>query len=142
MEKEITDTISYLLAQICKANRGKGQELLSDLDLHRGQEMLLIHLWPRDGLTQSELAEDLCISPATITNTLHRMAKAGLVERRSDTEDLRVSRVYLTHEGKLLQEPVEAVWQELESQILADLTLEEQILLRRLLLQVYENLSR
>ena len=142
MKKPITETISYLLAQVCKAHRGKGQELLSDLDLHLGQEMLLLRLWPRDGQTQSELADDLCISPATITKTLDRMSKAGLVERRTDSEDQRVSRVYLTNEGQLLQEPVEGVWHELETQILANLTLEEQILLRRLLLQVYENLTR
>ena len=142
MKKQIPETISYLLAQVCKAHRGKGQELLSELDLHLGQEMLLIRLWPGDGLTQSELADDLCISPATITKTLDRMSKAGLVERRTDSEDQRVSRVYLTNEGKLLQEPVEGVWHELEAQCLANLTLEEQILLRRLLLQVYENLTR
>jgi DNA-binding MarR family transcriptional regulator len=142
MQNQITETISYLLAQICKAHRGKGQELLSDLDLHLGQEMLLMHLWPRDGLTQSELADDLCISPATITKTLQRMSKAGLVERRTDSEDMRLSRVYLTNEGKMLQEPVVGVWHELESQILANLTLEEQILLRRLLLQVYDNLTQ
>jgi DNA-binding MarR family transcriptional regulator len=142
MKKPITETISYLLAQVCKAHRGKGQELLSELDLHLGQEMLLIRLWPRDGLTQSELADDLCISPATITKTLDRMSKAGLVERRTDSEDRRVSRVYLTDQGQLLQEPVEGVWHELEAQCLSNLTLEEQVLLRRLLLQVYENLTR
>lgn len=142
MKKQIPETISYLLAQVCKAHRGKGQELLSELDLHLGQEMLLIRLWPGDGLTQSELADDLCISPATITKTLDRMSKAGLVERRTDSEDQRVSRVYLTNQGQMLQEPVEGVWHELEAQCLANLTLEEQILLRRLLLQVYENLTR
>jgi DNA-binding MarR family transcriptional regulator len=142
MHKPITETISYLLAQVCKVHRSKGQELLSNLDLHLGQEMLLIHLWPRDGLTQSELADDLCISPATITKTLDRMSKVGLVERRTDNEDQRVSRVYLTNEGRLLQEPVGGAWHELEAQSMANLTLEEQILLRRLLLQVYENLTR
>jgi len=39
MKKPIPETISYLLAQVCKAHRGKGQELLSELDLHLGQEM-------------------------------------------------------------------------------------------------------
>jgi DNA-binding MarR family transcriptional regulator len=142
MIKPITETISYLLAQVSRAHRSKGQELLSSLDLHLGQEMLLIQLWPRDGLTQSELADNLCISPATITKMLDRMSKTGLVERRTDPDDQRVSRVYLTHVGRLLQEPVEEVWHELETQSMANLTLEEKILFRRLLLQVYENLTR
>jgi DNA-binding MarR family transcriptional regulator len=142
MQKPITETISYLLAQVCKAHRGKRQELLAKIDLHLGQEMLLLRLWPGDGQTQSELAGDLCISPATMTRMLDRMAKAGLVERRTDTEDQRVSRVYLTDRGRSLREPIEGLWHELEEQSLINLTLDERILLRRLLLQVYENLTR
>lgn len=142
MQKPITETISYLLAQVCKAHRGKGQELLTKIELHTGQEMLLLRLWSRDGLTQSELAGDLCISPATMTKMLDRMAKTGLVERRTDVEDQRVSRVYLTAKGRSLREPVEGIWHELEAQSLVNLTLDERILLRRLLLQVYENLTR
>lgn len=142
MQKPITESISYLLAQVCKAHRGKGQELLAKIELHLGQEMLLLRLWPGDGQTQSELAGDLCISPATMTKMLDRMAKAGLVERRTDIEDQRVSRVYLTGEGWALREPVEEIWHEIEAQSLVNLTLDERILLRRLLLQVYENLTR
>jgi DNA-binding MarR family transcriptional regulator len=142
MQKPITETISYLLVQVCKAHRGKAQELLTKIELHPGQEMLLLRLWPADGLTQSELAGELCISPATMTKMLDRMAKAGLVERRTDVEDQRVSRVYLTGEGRSLREPIEGIWHEIEAQSLVNLTLDERILLRRLLLQVYENLTQ
>jgi DNA-binding MarR family transcriptional regulator len=142
MQKPITETISYLLVQVCKAHRGKAQELLTKIELHPGQEMLLLRLWPGDGLTQSELAGELCISPATMTRMLDRMAKTGLLERRTDIEDQRVSRVYLTAEGRSLREPVEGIWHELEAQSLVNLTLDERILLRRLLLQVHENLTR
>jgi DNA-binding MarR family transcriptional regulator len=142
MQKPITESLSYLLVQVCKAHRGKAQELLTKIELHPGQEMLLLRLWPGDGLTQSELAGDMCISPATMTKMLDRMAKAGLVERRTDVEDQRVSRVYLTAEGRSLREPIEGIWHEIEAQSLVNLTLDERILLRRLLLQVYENLTR
>ena len=142
MQKPIAESISYLLVQVCKAHRGKAQELLTKIELHPGQEMLLLRLWPGDGLTQSELAGDLCISPATMTKMLDRMAKTGLVERRTDVEDQRVSRVYLTAEGRSLREPVEGIWHEIEAQSLVNLTMDERILLRRLLLQVYENLTR
>jgi DNA-binding MarR family transcriptional regulator len=142
MQEQIIESINYLLVQICKAQRGKAQELLAKIELHPGQEMLLLCLWPGDGPTQSELAGDLCISPATMTKMLDRMAKAGLVERRTDVEDQRVSRVYLTGEGWSLREPVEGIWNKIEAQSLVNLTLDERILLRRLLLQVYENLTR
>jgi DNA-binding MarR family transcriptional regulator len=140
--KPIAETISYLLAQVCRTHRNKANDLLTELDLHAGQEMFLLNLWQRDGLTQSELADCMCIQPATITRMLDRIEKVGLVERRKDAEDQRVSRVYLTEAGRSLQRPVEAMWHKLESISMTSFTLEEQILLRRLLLQVHDNLTR
>lgn len=140
-QKAIAETLGYLLVQICKAHRTKAQELLSEVGLHTGQEMLLLQLWRGDGCTHSELAEELCNQPATVTRMVDRLASAGLVQRQDDAEDRRVSRVYLTAEGQALQQPVENVWQRLEDMSFANLTLEEQVLLRRLLLQVFENIG-
>ena len=136
------ESISYLLAQVGKMHRNKAAELLAVVGLYVGQEMFLLHLWQEDGLTQTEIADCLCVQPATLTRMLDRMEKAGLIERRQDREDARVSRVYLTQASRDLQEPVEAVWQALERQTLATFTVEERLLLRRLLLQLLVNLGR
>ena len=122
-------------------HRNRAAELLSSIDLYVGQEMFLLHLWQEDGLTLSEIVDCLDIQPATVTRMVDRMENAGLVERKKDLEDARVSRVYLTETGRRLQEPVQAVWQELERQTLATFTIEERVLLRRLLLQLYKNLA-
>jgi DNA-binding MarR family transcriptional regulator len=137
----IPETLGYLLARICRAHRGNAHERLSKIGLHPGQEMFLLRLWRKDGQTQKELADDICVQPATITRMIDRLTKAGLVERQADAEDRRVSRVYLTEAGRALQQPVEDVWREVEQQSFANLTLDEQILLRRLLLQVFENIG-
>lgn len=141
-QKAISETLGYLLAQTCKVHRGKAQEYLSQIGLHTGQEMFLLRLWRRDGQTQTELADEICVQPATVTRMIDRLTRVGLVERRADEEDRRVSRVYLTENGRALQHSVEDVWHELEQQSFARLTFEEQVLLRRLLLQVYDNLSQ
>jgi DNA-binding MarR family transcriptional regulator len=139
--KAIPETLGYLLVQICRANRSQAQERLSQIGLHTGQEMFLLRLWRQDGQTQTELADEICVQPATITRMIDRLAKEGLVERRSDEEDRRVSRVYLTEAGRALQRPVENIWHELEQESFANLSLDEKVLLRRLLLQVRENLD-
>jgi len=138
----ITETLSYLLVQIARAHRNQAQELLNDIGLHVGQELLLLHLSLADGMAQSELAEEICVQPATLTRSLDRLTRAGLVERRVDAEDQRVSRVYLTEEGRALQAPIERIWRELEAWSFANFTLEERLLLRRLLLQVYTNVQQ
>jgi DNA-binding MarR family transcriptional regulator len=68
------------------------------------------------------------------------MEEAGLVERKQDAEDQRISRVYLTQVGRALQGDVERNWRRLEEEIFDGFTLEERALLRRLLLQMRENL--
>ena len=70
-----------------------------------------------------------------------RMERSGFVERRTDPDDQRVSRVYLTDSGRSLQPVVEQGWMAIEHQILADFPLEERLLLRRFLEQIYRNLS-
>jgi MarR family transcriptional regulator, organic hydroperoxide resistance regulator len=142
MPRVVSETLGYLMVQICKAHRNKAQELLAQIDLHVGQEMLLMHLSTGDGMTQSELAEEICIQPATLTRSLDRLSRSGLVERRVDAEDQRVSRVYLTDAGRALDQSIEQVWRELEALSFANLTTEERVLLRRLLLQVYANLQQ
>ena len=137
----ISESIGTLLVQICRAHRNKAHELLSRIDLYPGQEFLLINLRSHDGLTHTEIAENLCVQPATLSKMLDRLVKTGLVQRKMDPDDQRVSRVYLTEKGRDLLQPIEEVWDELEKVSFANLTLEERLLLRRILLQVYENLG-
>ena len=115
MPQAITESLGYLIVQICKAHRNKAQELLGEIELHVGQEMLLLQLWTADGISQSELAEEICIQPATLTRSIDRLSQVGLVERRIDDTDQRVSRVYLTDAGRAMHESIEQVWYELEA---------------------------
>jgi MarR family transcriptional regulator, organic hydroperoxide resistance regulator len=73
---------------------------------------------------------------------LDRLEKAGLVERRPDAENSRLSRLYLTEQGNIRQRAVRVIWTNVEQRLTEGLTVEERIVLRRLLLQVHENLTR
>ena len=140
--KPLPETISYILAQVCRTHRGYASVLLADLGLYVGQEMVLLHLWQEDGLTLSQLAYRLAVQPPTVTKMLERMHKVGLLECRKDAQDHRVSRVYLLDLGRKLQKSVEGIWDVLEERTLADFNLEERVLLRRLLLQLQANLTK
>ena len=133
--------MSYLLAQVCKLHRQRADELLNEIGLHVGQEMLLSGLWQKEGITQTELAEYVKIQPATVTNMLQRLERGGFVERRSDVADQRISRVYTTEKGRNMEEAVEEAWSQLEQESFAGLNAEEGVLLRRLLLQVHRALT-
>ncbi len=140
-DRSIKDSVGYTLAQVCKLHRQRADNLLNTIGLHVGQEMFLTELWRKDGISQTELAEQLSLQPATVTNSLRRMEREDIVERHDDSDDQRVSRVYLTGKGRELEGPVEEKWGQLESEAFAGFSLEERVLLRRLLLQVYQNLA-
>jgi MarR family transcriptional regulator, organic hydroperoxide resistance regulator len=137
----IEETISFLLAQVGKAHRNAANAALQGVELHVGQEMVLFHLTNEDGLTQTQLAERMCIEAPTLTRMLQRMEREDIIKRLADSDDARVSRVYLTEHARSLQPRIEECWMDLEQQTLAGLTQEERLLLRRLLLQVRSNLS-
>lgn len=134
-------SVGYLLSRICRAQRQCVGKVLADYDLYAGQELFLLQLWHGDGKTQSELADCVHLQQATVTRMLDRMAKVGLVERRKDPDDQRISRVYLTEQGWQLKDPVLDALCDYEEVLLANLTTDERILLRRLLLQIQLNVS-
>ena len=136
------ESINFLLGLICRARRGKMGEALTAVGIYAGQEMFLWQLWRQDGLTQSQLVERLCVQPPTVSKMLDRLEKAGLVERRPDDEESRTTRVYLTEQGHGSLRAVRDIWTNVEQQITEGLNVEERIVLRRLLLQVHENLTR
>ncbi len=140
-DNPIHDTTGYLLTQVCKLYRALSNERLEVVGLHKGQELIMCELWKTPGATQSELVERLCVQPSTLTNSLNSMERSGLVQRQVDAEDQRVSRVYLTEQAKVVWPSVAQVWDDIEAQAFGQLSLEERVLLRRLLMQVAENLS-
>ena len=135
------ESINLLLRMICQAQRGQMTDALADIGLYPGQEMLLWHLWRQEGVTQSQMVEFMCVQPPTISRMLDRLEKAGLVERRPDPENNHIWRLYLTEQGKLRKEALGDIWRNFEQRLTQGLSIEERIVLRRLLLQVYENLS-
>ena len=139
--RQIQDYLGFQLLQVHKAHRSRAEAALNKLGLHTGQEMLLLRLWLEEGIPQSHLAASMGVEPPTATKMLQRMEHAGLIERRPDPEDARISRVYLTERGRELEQPVLEVWKQLETQTVAGLSDMEQALLRRLLMQLAANLS-
>src|SRR5437870_4194385 len=63
------------------------------------QVKLMVLLAERDHQMLGELAQQLEVSPATVTGLTDRLSRQGLIERRTDEKDRRVIRAALTPEG-------------------------------------------
>ena len=139
--EQIKEGASFTLAKVCKAHRGGVGAILAELGLHVGQEMVLMELWQEDGLRGGELALRLSVEPPTVTKMLRRLEACGLIERRADPADARSFRIYLTREGRSLEEPVLGCWELIEESALAGLGDEERKIFRSLLIRVRSNLD-
>ena len=136
----IEDEIRELLDKISGQMRRNYNQLLQDVNLHAGQDNLLCKLWANDGLTQVQLCEHLKCEPPTVTNMVKALEQKGIVYRQRDVKDGRISRVYLTPEGRDLEGPVNERWRKQQDKLLAGIIPEERLLLRRLMKQMEENL--
>src|SRR5438034_4844479 len=62
--------MSYAIFQLARAHRGCAAAMLREVDLHPGQELLLMHLFDRDGQTQAELVESVGLDHSTVSKSL------------------------------------------------------------------------
>jgi DNA-binding MarR family transcriptional regulator len=71
-----------------------------DLPLAAYDVLLRLARAPDGALRMTELAERVMLSPSGVTRTIDRLITKGLVERRADPEDGRVTLASLTKEGR------------------------------------------
>ena len=140
--KELSDTPTKLCNEISRLFRAHMREN----DTHdgvmsqHGAHLVLSTLAVGDGINQLELVNKTHLSPPTVSIILKRMESEGLVERKSDLEDKRATRVYLTEEGRALdKENIEEI-KKLEVVALNGITAEEFNTLMALLPRIRDNL--
>ena len=102
MEREQDEKLKYEMefTRVIRMYYGRMQAQLAEVGIYRGQPPIMGLLYQHDGMSQKEMASALNLSPATMTVTLKRMEKAGLVRREMDEHDQRILRVHLSEQGK------------------------------------------
>ncbi len=70
-----------------------------EVDLTPEQWVILDNLSHEDGLTQTELANKSFKNTPTVSRIIDVLSKKNYVTRKSDSEDRRKQKVYLTKEG-------------------------------------------
>jgi DNA-binding MarR family transcriptional regulator len=94
---------------------------------------LLANLIRQDGQTLAALSRRMLVTAGNVTGLVDRAERDGLVERRDDPEDRRLSRVFLTKKGRVLIVSLLPRHAAHVADLLAGLDLKERRELRRLL---------
>jgi MarR family transcriptional regulator, organic hydroperoxide resistance regulator len=137
-----SESLYHIFFQVIRLHYKRTHTLLDKIGIYPGQPPLLFILNAKEGQSQKELADKLKIKPATITVMIKRMEKANLIEKRQDSNDQRISRIFLSEEGKKACDEVKEVMKNIENECFGNFTTEESVLLRRLLMQTRDNLLK
>jgi len=86
-----------------KALRARFDAMLRERGLRLGQYQLLVVLWRQDGLTPRELAGRTAVEMPTVTRTVQRMIRDGLVRREANPVDARSVLIHLAPKGRALE---------------------------------------
>ena len=120
---EYTKCINYLLTVAQHEVFLIFSENLSQFGITPGQYGVLACLWQEESLRHSlppkEIATILRVENSTISGVLDRMEKRGLIDRVLNPTNRRSISVKATKEGLSLKEPVQALIDQLNDQVLS-----------------------
>ncbi len=101
---------------------------------------LLTNLRREDGQTLAALSRRMLVTAGNLTGLVDRAERDGMVQRRPDATDRRLSRVHLTTKGRALVESLLPAHAQRVSDLLSSLDVTERRELRRLLGKLRESL--
>jgi len=121
--------------------KNKLAKALKPYNVTQEQWPLLIRLWVKDGVSQKELSEKCFKDQPTTARILDKLERRGLIRRQANTEDRRVSLIYLTSEGHDMRGPLIPIARQALEQALQGLSEQEQDQLKNLLNRIGGNLD-
>ena len=113
--------LAFLLSDVARLLRTCADQEARRFGMTRAQWGVLFRLQRNEGLKQSELADLLEVQPITLTRLIDRLCENGLIERRSDPNDRRAKRLFLTPAAKPVLEKVTATAETMMASVLAGL---------------------
>ncbi len=117
--------LGFLIHDVSRLRRSAFDRCLKPLNVTRAQWWVLAYLSREDGMTQSQLAEELDIGKVAVGGLIDRLEKSGLVRRDADAADRRVNRVFLEPKSKQLIARMRKISHRMNEQILAGLNDEQ-----------------
>ena len=96
LRENLERNFGFILHDVARLLRTTYDRRVRNLGLTRSQWWVLTHLFRKDGITQSELAEILELEKPSLGRLLDRLESKGWVQRTADPRDRRAKQVFLT----------------------------------------------
>ncbi len=130
-----------LVLSIAQKYQDEMERQCTALKLGAGARRVMYHLSLEEGVTQLSLVRATGLKAPTISLILQKMERDGLVNRRTDDLDMRMTRVTLTERGREINHILEKTENRMTEVMNRYITDEESEFVRKLLLKMHENLE-
>ncbi len=131
----------FLLTDTARLLRKLIDRRLQPLGLSRAQWSILAILSNHEGLSQSQISNELEIEKSTAGRLIDQIEKSGWIERRPIPGDRRLWSIHLTDQARQLLVEVEGVILHSRDEMLCGLSTDQQRYLTDILQKVKSNLS-
>ena len=111
----------------------------NDLDITPEQWTVLLFLWEKDGVSQQELCNATCKDKPSMTRLIDNMERQNLVVRIASKSDRRTNLVYLTRQGRELEDRARNVANRTLKEALTGVTTEELRISQEVLRKIFSN---
>ena len=113
----------------------------ASVDITIEQWSVLYHLWKAEGQSQQQLCDATFRDKPSITRLVDNLEKSKLVKRVSSKNDRRSNLIFLTNEGKILEEKTMEIANKTLNEALKGVTNGQIEIAKEVLQMVYDNLA-
>lgn len=132
------ECVVYLLAKAYQRAHAVSKRRLAPYGLTPVQQLVIAALNEEDGISSGDLGKKLSMDPATLSGLLDRLAEANWIIKQPDQDDKRFLKICLTEQARSLIPKITEERHKTNEEILKNLSLEEKVLLKRLLKDLRE----
>ena len=115
---------------------------LDPFNLAPEQNLIMMLLWEKDGLTQNQVAQLLGKDKTNIARMVSNLESKGFIKRVGCPNDRRSLKLYLTSKGEELNEQVAPVLEEFNDIICAGISQEEIVFMETILMKFNKNVQK
>ena len=137
---DLNDSIGMLIALASKSQERLAElEMKKQLGLTSAHWKVILALNVSDGLTQKELADKIYIDSSTLVPVIDKMEQNGLVERKADSKDRRINRIFLTKKSESTINSITLIILQLRKMIYSGISASEIDLVKKTLKTIIKN---
>ena len=142
MKSPDKSAFGYTAADVTRLFRRVFDRRSAQLGLTRAQWLALSRIARAEGLTQSELAQELDLEPIAVGRVIDRLEAAGFVQRHADPGDRRCWRLHLAAKSDAVMADMKKIAAALRQEVLAGVSAEDFATTMRVLGKVKDTLGQ